>query len=107
MINGGTAGNIVPEWCRSSPRRARTTSPSSPSSCRRCSTRSRSRRSVADCEVETSSRKSYSGYRFKRDDDVVRLAAAALERCGYEPSYGLLGRRRRRERLQRARPARA
>jgi tripeptide aminopeptidase len=35
--------------------------------------------------------KSYSGYRFKRDDDVVRLAATALERCGYEPSYALSG----------------
>ena len=52
-------------------------------------------------------RKSYRGYRFKRDDDVVRLAATALERCGYEPTLCALGRRRRRERLQRARAAAA
>ena len=35
--------------------------------------------------------KSYSGYRFKRDDLAVRLAAAALERSGYEPSFTLSG----------------
>jgi tripeptide aminopeptidase len=35
--------------------------------------------------------KSYSGYRFRRDDDVVQLAHAALERTGYTPSYGLSG----------------
>jgi len=47
--------------------------------------------SETDCEVETSTRKSYRGYRFKQDDDVVRLAAAALERCGHAPSYALSG----------------
>ena len=46
---------------------------------------------AAECEVETELRNSYSGYRFKRDEDVVRLAARALERCGYEPSYALSG----------------
>jgi tripeptide aminopeptidase len=44
-----------------------------------------------DCEVETEARKDYRGYRFKRDDDVVVLAAAALARCGYEPTYALSG----------------
>ena len=44
-----------------------------------------------DCEVETVARKSYRGYRFKRDDDVVVLAAAALARCGHEPTYALSG----------------
>ena len=34
---------------------------------------------VADCEVETNAARSYRGYRFKRDDVAVRLAAAALE----------------------------
>ena len=36
-------------------------------------------------------RKSYLGYRFKQDDEVVQLAATALERCGYTPSYALSG----------------
>ncbi len=47
VISGGTAGNIVPEWCTFSPRRAATTRRSSASSCRRCSTRAASRRPKA------------------------------------------------------------
>jgi tripeptide aminopeptidase len=36
-------------------------------------------------------RKSYKGYRFKKEQDVVTLAAEALARCGHEPSYALSG----------------
>src|SRR6266508_544990 len=46
---------------------------------------------LEDCEVETKVSKSYRGYRFKRDDPVVRFAHAALERAGYTPNYGLSG----------------
>jgi tripeptide aminopeptidase len=91
VISGGTAGNIVPEWCTF-----------------RAEARSRDERKLnelvqemldafsfaataTDCEVETESRKSYVGYRFKRDADAVQLAASALVRCGYEPSYGFSG----------------
>jgi tripeptide aminopeptidase len=90
-IQGGTAGNIVPEWCTFL-----------------AEARSHDERRLADvvqemldaisfaagledCEVETEMHKSYSGYRFRRDDDVVRLAHSALERTGYTPSYGLSG----------------
>jgi len=90
-IQGGTAGNIVPEWCSFD-----------------AEARSHDERkladlvqemletfafaaSLADCEVETSVKKSYRGYRFKRDDPVVRLAARALERSGHPPTYGLSG----------------
>ena len=90
-IQGGTAGNIVPEWCTFL-----------------AEARSHDERKLADvvqemldaiafaagledCEVETEVHKSYRGYRFKRDDTVVRLAHAALERAGYTPSYGLSG----------------
>ena len=44
-----------------------------------------------ECTVDTRARKSYRGYRFGRGDDVVRLAAAALERTDHEPRYGLSG----------------
>ena len=91
IINGGTAGNIVPEWCTF-----------------RAEARSQDERrlneivqemldgfsfaaTATDCEVETETRKSYVGYRFKRDEEAVQLAAAALERCGYEPTYGVSG----------------
>src|SRR5438309_2568602 len=90
-IRGGTAGNIVPEWCSFD-----------------AEARSHDERKLdelvqemvdafsfaaglEDCEVETKVSKSYKGYRFKRDDPVVRIAHAALERSGYTPSYGLSG----------------
>jgi tripeptide aminopeptidase len=90
-IQGGTAGNIVPEWCTLE-----------------AEARSHDERKLGtlvqemldsfsfaagleDCEVETKVSKSYRGYRFRRDDEVVRIAHAALERSGYTPSYGLSG----------------
>jgi tripeptide aminopeptidase len=91
LIQGGSAANIVPEWCTLS-----------------AEARSHDERKLGeivqemvdafafaagleDCEVETRVSKSYKGYRFKRDDEVVRIAHAALERSGYTPSYGLSG----------------
>ncbi len=47
--------------------------------------------SVSDCELQTEVEESYRGYRFKRDEPAVQLAADALERCGYTPSYALTG----------------
>src|ERR671935_1494936 len=90
-IHGGTAGNIIPEWCTFL-----------------AEARSHGERKLQelvqemldaisfaagleDCEVETELHKSYRGYRFKRDDEVVRIAHAALERNGFTPSYGLSG----------------
>ncbi len=90
-ITGGTAGNIVPEWCSFLAEA-------------RCQDETRLHEIVqqmldvisfaatsCDCEVETEARKDYRGYRFKRDDDVVTLAAAALERCGHDVTYALSG----------------
>ena len=91
IIHGGTAGNIIPEWCTFL-----------------AEARSHDERKLQevvqemldaisfaagleDCEVETEVHKSYRGYRFKRDDYVVRIAHAALERAGFTPSYGLSG----------------
>jgi tripeptide aminopeptidase len=91
LIQGGSGTNIVPEWCTLS-----------------AEARSHEERklrdlvqemvdafafaaSLEDCEVETQVSKSYRGYRFKRDDAVVRIAHAALERAGYSPRYGLSG----------------
>ena len=46
---------------------------------------------LGECDVETSVDPSARGYRFRREDEPVRLAAAALERTGAEPRYGLSG----------------
>ena len=47
--------------------------------------------SLAECEVESEVRPGFPGYRFRESDAAVRLAAAALERAGFEPSYALSG----------------
>jgi len=91
LVSGGTAGNIVPEWCSflaearcQDERRLHDVVQEMLDACSFAAT-------AAECEVETELRKSYNGYRFKKDDDVVRLAAGALGRCGIEPSYALSG----------------
>jgi tripeptide aminopeptidase len=91
VIEGGTAGNIVPEWCTFAAEA-------------RCQSEDKLREFVqemldafsfaatsADCEVETELRKSYSGYRFKPSEDVVQLAATALTATGHHVTYGLSG----------------
>jgi tripeptide aminopeptidase len=91
IIQGGTAGNIIPEWCTLD-----------------AEARSHDERKLdqlvqemvdafsfaaglEDCEVEAKVSKSYKGYRFKPEDPVVRIAHAALEQSGYKPEYGLSG----------------
>jgi tripeptide aminopeptidase len=91
VIEGGTAGNIVPEHCTFL-----------------AEARSHDERKLAEtvaemldaitfaagleeCEVETEVHKSYRGYRFRRDDQAVRIAAEALARSGFEPRFALTG----------------
>ena len=86
-ISGGTARNVVPEWCEFA-----------------VEARSHDERKLADliremvdtvtfaasleeCEVETQVSGLSRGYRFRRDNIAVRLAASALERVGREPAY--------------------
>ena len=90
-IVGGTARNIVPEWCTFE-----------------AEARSHDERKLqdlvqemldsitfaaqaADCEVETQIEETYRGYRFRREDVPVRLAADALRAVGVEPTYALTG----------------
>jgi tripeptide aminopeptidase len=90
-IQGGTARNVVPEWCSFA-----------------AEARSHDERKLADliremvetvtfaasleeCEVEAQVSGLSRGYRFRRDDAPVRIAAAALERAGRAPSYILSG----------------
>jgi tripeptide aminopeptidase len=47
--------------------------------------------SLTGCEVETQVERSYRGYRFRRDDEPIRLARAALERTGTVPTFALSG----------------
>ncbi len=91
MVSGGTARNIVPEWCTVE-----------------AEVRSHDERQVADlvqelldaatfgagleeCEVEATVDEAYRGYRFGKGDRPVQLAASALVRCGAEPRFVLTG----------------
>jgi tripeptide aminopeptidase len=91
LISGGTAGNIVPDRCSFA-----------------AEARSHDERKLgelvqemldtcafaasgAECEVQSESRKSYRGYRFAKNEDVVQLATGALTRCGHEVRFGLSG----------------
>ena len=91
LISGGTAGNIVPEWC-SFLAEARSHDPQKLADLvREMLEAATFAASLEDCQVETEVHKSYNGYQFKRDDDAVRIASSALERSGFEPSYTLSG----------------
>jgi tripeptide aminopeptidase len=91
VISGGTARNIVPEWCTF-----------------QAEARSHDERKLTnvvqemldsitfaagleECQVETELRKGYRGYRFRPDDVPVRLARTALERAGYQTRFALTG----------------
>jgi tripeptide aminopeptidase len=91
QIRGGSAPNIVPEWC-SFVAEARSHDE------RRLADLVQEMQDavtfaagVAECEAETVVQRSYRAYRFRRGDLPVQLAARALERCGFEPAYSLSG----------------
>jgi tripeptide aminopeptidase len=91
VISGGTAGNIVPERCSfvaearcHDERKLGELVQEMLDICAFAA-------SEAECAMQSESRKSYRGYRFAKSDDVVRLAAGVLERCGHDVRYGLSG----------------
>jgi len=91
VIKGGTARNVVPEWCsfeaevRSHDERKVT------ELVREMLETAAFAASLAECAVESEVRPSFPGYRFRESDPPVRLAAIALQRAGFEPSYALSG----------------
>src|ERR671936_2052592 len=91
VIHGGTAGNIIPEWCTFLAEARSHDERKLQEMVQEMLDAISFAAGLTDCEVETEVHKSYRGYRFKRDDEVVRIAHAALERNGFTPSYGLSG----------------
>ena len=91
VVSGGTARNVVPEWCtfqaevRSHDERKAT------ELVREMLETAAFAASLADCEVESEVRPSFPGYRFRESDPVVQLASDALAACGFMPSYALSG----------------
>ncbi len=91
VITGGTARNVVPEWCSFTAEVRSHDERKAVGLAREMLESAAFAASLADCEVESEVRPSFPGYRFRESDEPVRLAATALERAGYTPSYALSG----------------
>jgi tripeptide aminopeptidase len=91
VITGGTARNVVPEWCSFTAEVRSHNESKAIALAREMLESAAFAASLGDCEVESEVRPSFPGYRFRENDAPVRLAATALERAGYVPSYALSG----------------
>jgi tripeptide aminopeptidase len=91
QVEGGSARNIVPEWCTVEAEARSQDEGTLTDLVQEMLDAAAFAAAVSDCELETSVEESYRAYRFRRDDPPVALAAAALRRCGYEPSYVVTG----------------
>ena len=90
-ITGGTATNIVPEWCTFVAEARSHDERKLADLVQEMQDAITFAADVAECDVATKGRKSYRGYRFAKSDRAVVLAAAALGRCGHAVSYELSG----------------
>ena len=104
LISGGTAGNIVPEWCSFLAEARSHDQQKLADLVREMLEAATFAAGLEECEVETEVHKSYSGYRFKRDDLAVRIARSGARARRATSPLQAQRRRGRRERLQRARP---
>jgi len=91
VISGGTARNIVPEWCTVTAEARSHDETRLVVVVQEMLEAFAFAASVSDCTVEAEVREQYRGYRFRPDDPVVRLAADALRRVGLEPTTALSG----------------
>jgi len=90
-ITGGTAGNIVPEWCTFVAEARSHDETRLAELVQEMQDAITFAAAIAECEVETRMRKSYRGYRLAKSDRAVTLAAEALASCGHEVIYTLSG----------------
>jgi tripeptide aminopeptidase len=91
VITGGTARNIVPEWC-SFQAEARSRDPKTLEILvQEMLDAIGFAASTSDCTAETEIEESYRAYTFKEDEPAVRIAAEGLRRAGYEPTTAFSG----------------
>ena len=91
VITGGTARNVVPEWCSFTAEVRSHDERKAISLVREMLETAAYAASLGDCAVESEIRLSFPGYRFRESDPPVQLAATALREAGFEPSYALSG----------------
>jgi tripeptide aminopeptidase len=90
-ITGGSARNIIPEWCELEAEARSHDARKLADLVQEMLDTFAFAASVTECMVETEVSETYQGYRFKESDPIVRLAATALEACGYEVVPTLTG----------------
>jgi tripeptide aminopeptidase len=91
IIAGGTSRNVVPELCRvEAEARSHDETKLADLIQEMLDTLSYAA-SVSDCTVEAEVREVYRGYSFGADDLPVRIARAALERCGHAVTLARTG----------------
>jgi tripeptide aminopeptidase len=90
-ISGGTARNVVPEWCSFTAEVRSHDERKANELVREMLETAAFAASLGECEVESEVRPSFPGYRFRASDPPVVLAATALRAAGFEPSYALSG----------------
>ena len=91
VITGGTARNIVPEWCTFEAE-ARSRDPGMLGALvQEMLDAIGFAASTSDCTVETEIENSYQGYVFREDEPAVLLAAEGLRRAGYAPTTAFSG----------------
>lgn len=91
VITGGTARNIVPEWC-SFEAEARSRDPKTLGSLvQEMLDAIGFAASISDCTAETEIEETYRGYVLTADEPAVRLAFEGLRRAGYEPTTAFSG----------------
>jgi tripeptide aminopeptidase len=90
-IGGGVARNIVPDLCSFSAEARSHDEAKLADVVQELLDACSFAASLTGCEVEAEVARGFRGYRFRRDDEPVRLAGAALERSGYTPTYALSG----------------
>ncbi|MGH3134811.1 MAG: M20/M25/M40 family metallo-hydrolase [Gaiellaceae bacterium] len=91
VIGGGTARNVVPEWCSFTAEVRSHDERKAVELVREMLETAAFAASLGECEVESEVRPSFRGYRFRDSDPPVELAAAALREAGFEPRYALSG----------------
>jgi tripeptide aminopeptidase len=91
VIAGGTARNIVPDRCAITAEARSHDEAKLADTVQEMLDACAFAASLTGCEAETKVERSYRGYRFRREDEPVRLARAALERAGCPPTFALSG----------------
>jgi len=91
VITGGTARNVVPEWCSFTAEVRSHDERKAVELVREMLETAAFAASLGECEVESEVRPSFPGYRFRESDAPVALAARALRAAGFEPTYALSG----------------